>query len=249
MRLGGQGGLEEPEINLVSLIDVLFCLILFLVLTTSFNQRAALKLAGMSETVRYFQAQAESNWLARHQPDIWAATHKYLMLSGYLPEAAAAIQVENSELPLLLLRRVDERPFRLQTGAGLGILSDPGHASRHRQFRRRGALLELGQLRRQLRGQLLLARGLDRRGEERIVNQTFGSEPERRTDRDHSARERGDGDEERFLALVEAAAIALLGSRIEALGVARDARNASMACNWPRSWRPACRSRTKRGRP
>ena len=28
---------EEPEINLISLIDVLFCLILFLVLTTSFN--------------------------------------------------------------------------------------------------------------------------------------------------------------------------------------------------------------------
>ena len=44
MRLGGQGGLEDPEINLISLIDVLFCLILFLVLTTSFNQRAALKL-------------------------------------------------------------------------------------------------------------------------------------------------------------------------------------------------------------
>ena len=36
--------LDEPEINLVSLIDVLFCLILFLVLTTSFNQRAALKI-------------------------------------------------------------------------------------------------------------------------------------------------------------------------------------------------------------
>ena len=35
---------EEPEINLIPLIDVLFCLILFLVLTTSFNQRAALKL-------------------------------------------------------------------------------------------------------------------------------------------------------------------------------------------------------------
>lgn len=44
MRLGGQGGLDEPEVNLISLIDVLFCLILFLVLTTSFNQRAALKL-------------------------------------------------------------------------------------------------------------------------------------------------------------------------------------------------------------
>ena len=44
MKLGGQAMADEPEINLVSLIDVLFCLILFLVLTTSFNQRAALKL-------------------------------------------------------------------------------------------------------------------------------------------------------------------------------------------------------------
>ena len=44
MRLAAQGGLEEPEINLISLIDVLFCLILFLVLTTSFNHRNAMKL-------------------------------------------------------------------------------------------------------------------------------------------------------------------------------------------------------------
>lgn len=44
MKLGYSRELDEPEINLVSLIDVLFCLILFLVLTTSFNQRAALKL-------------------------------------------------------------------------------------------------------------------------------------------------------------------------------------------------------------
>lgn len=44
MRLGYGREIDEPEINLVSLIDVLFCLILFLVLTTSFNQRAALKL-------------------------------------------------------------------------------------------------------------------------------------------------------------------------------------------------------------
>ena len=44
MRIGTSRSLvDEPEINLISLIDVLFCLILFLVLTTSFNQRAALK--------------------------------------------------------------------------------------------------------------------------------------------------------------------------------------------------------------
>ena len=43
MRVGGERP-DEPEINLIPLIDVLFCLILFLVLTTSFNQRAALHL-------------------------------------------------------------------------------------------------------------------------------------------------------------------------------------------------------------
>ena len=44
MKIGRGQVQDEPEINLVSLIDVLFCLILFLVLTTSFNQRAALKI-------------------------------------------------------------------------------------------------------------------------------------------------------------------------------------------------------------
>ena len=46
MRLGRQGspGSDEPEINLISLIDVLFCLILFLVMTTTFTQRSVMKL-------------------------------------------------------------------------------------------------------------------------------------------------------------------------------------------------------------
>lgn len=42
------------------------------------------KLAGASETVAYLQAEAESNWLQRNQPEIWEKTHKYLLLSGYL---------------------------------------------------------------------------------------------------------------------------------------------------------------------
>ena len=44
----------------------------------------AFALVGMSETVAYFQAEAEANWIRIHQPDIWAGTHKYLLLSGYL---------------------------------------------------------------------------------------------------------------------------------------------------------------------
>lgn len=43
MRLSSGKVPDEPEINLVSLIDVVFCLIIFLVVTTTFDVRAALK--------------------------------------------------------------------------------------------------------------------------------------------------------------------------------------------------------------
>jgi len=42
------------------------------------------KLAGASETVAYLQAESESNWIQKHQPEIWQKTHKFLFLSGYL---------------------------------------------------------------------------------------------------------------------------------------------------------------------
>jgi sugar (pentulose or hexulose) kinase len=41
-------------------------------------------LTGMTETVAYLQAEAESNWIQTYQPDIWQNTSKYLFLSGYL---------------------------------------------------------------------------------------------------------------------------------------------------------------------
>ncbi|MCK6681687.1 MAG: FGGY-family carbohydrate kinase [Thermoanaerobaculia bacterium] len=44
----------------------------------------AFKLSGMSETVSYFQAEAEVNWLAAHEPEVWKATRHYVLLSGYL---------------------------------------------------------------------------------------------------------------------------------------------------------------------
>ena len=43
-----------------------------------------LKAAGMGETVRYLQSEAEVNWIRTFQPEIWDKTHKYLFLSGYL---------------------------------------------------------------------------------------------------------------------------------------------------------------------
>lgn len=44
----------------------------------------AFRLSGMTQTVKYLQAEAEANWIRTHQPQIWDRTHKYLLLSGYL---------------------------------------------------------------------------------------------------------------------------------------------------------------------
>ncbi len=45
---------------------------------------AAFALSGMTETVAYLQSEAECNWIQRNQPEIWAKTHKFLLLSGYI---------------------------------------------------------------------------------------------------------------------------------------------------------------------
>lgn len=42
------------------------------------------RLAGASETVAYLQAEAEANWIQKHQPEVWKATYKYVFLSGFL---------------------------------------------------------------------------------------------------------------------------------------------------------------------
>ena len=44
----------------------------------------AFHLSRMAETVAYFQAEAEASWIARHQPEVWRDTHKFLFLSGFL---------------------------------------------------------------------------------------------------------------------------------------------------------------------
>ena len=44
----------------------------------------ALRAVRMRSTVRYFSREAEANWIAQHQPSLWARTGKYLLLSGYL---------------------------------------------------------------------------------------------------------------------------------------------------------------------
>ena len=54
MKLSSDRTDTDPEINLISLIDVLFCLIIFLVITTTFQHRSAIRLrlpqAGVAAT-------------------------------------------------------------------------------------------------------------------------------------------------------------------------------------------------------
>ncbi|MCP4370646.1 MAG: carbohydrate kinase, partial [Deltaproteobacteria bacterium] len=42
------------------------------------------KLALLTDTIAYFQSEAEANWIKTYQPDLWKNTYKYLFLSGYL---------------------------------------------------------------------------------------------------------------------------------------------------------------------
>ncbi|MBP1704339.1 MAG: carbohydrate kinase [Chloroflexi bacterium] len=44
----------------------------------------AFRLAGVHDTVRAFQADAEANWIAANEPEAWSRTAKYLLLSGFL---------------------------------------------------------------------------------------------------------------------------------------------------------------------
>ncbi|MES2153229.1 MAG: FGGY-family carbohydrate kinase [Pseudomonadota bacterium] len=46
--------------------------------------RAAFKLARVGATIDYFCGEAEINWIKAHQPEVWARTDKFLLLSGYL---------------------------------------------------------------------------------------------------------------------------------------------------------------------
>ena len=42
------------------------------------------KTLGATSTIEYFVREAEINWIAANEPDIWKTTHKCLLLSGYL---------------------------------------------------------------------------------------------------------------------------------------------------------------------
>lgn len=54
------------------------------------------RILGLTETIRYFQAEAEANWIRTNQPDVWEKTYKYLLLSGYLTYRLTGLYVDST---------------------------------------------------------------------------------------------------------------------------------------------------------
>lgn len=108
------------------------------------------KLIGIDATVDYFRAQAEVNWVAQQQPDVWAKTHKLLLLSGFLTHRLTGRFVDSvaccvAYLPFDYKRlkwaapsdwkwqampvRREQLPELVKPGEQLGVIS--AQASRH----------------------------------------------------------------------------------------------------------------------
>ncbi|MEK1939207.1 MAG: FGGY-family carbohydrate kinase [Pseudomonas sp.] len=108
------------------------------------------KLIREEATVDYFRAQAEVNWLAQEQPELWAKTDKVLLLSGFLTHRLCGRFVDSvaccvGYLPFDYKRlkwaarrdwkwqampvRPDQLPELVKPGEHLGAIS--AEASRH----------------------------------------------------------------------------------------------------------------------
>lgn len=58
--------------------------------------KLAFGLAGATPLIAHMQRQAECNWLAQHQADVWARTDKFLFLSGWLTERMTGEYVDST---------------------------------------------------------------------------------------------------------------------------------------------------------
>ncbi len=77
---------------------------------------------GMRTTVRHFQHEAEANWIAQHQPDLWARVDKFLLLSGWLHWRLAGRMVDS------VASQVGYVPFDYKRGRWAGAHDWKWHA-------------------------------------------------------------------------------------------------------------------------
>lgn len=57
--------------------------------------KSLFRLAGASDLIRHLQVQAEANWFAQHEPQMWRETRKFLFLSGWLTQRLVGDYVDS----------------------------------------------------------------------------------------------------------------------------------------------------------
>jgi sugar (pentulose or hexulose) kinase len=56
----------------------------------------AFQLAGAADLIHHMQVQAEANWFAQHEPEMWKETRKFLFLSGWLSHRLVGDYVDSA---------------------------------------------------------------------------------------------------------------------------------------------------------
>ncbi len=109
MKLSSRANDSEPEINLTSLIDVIFVLIIFFVATTTFNQRSTMKLQLPTAQATAQAAPGEPlTVLVDAQGRYFIGENEVLKSDvGSLKEAIVAVAGQDRSMPVVL--RADAR--------------------------------------------------------------------------------------------------------------------------------------------
>lgn len=109
MRLSTRRNDEEPELNLIPLIDVIFVLIIFFVATTTFNQRSTMKLQlPTAQAVAKAELGEPLNVIVDAEGHYFIGENEVLKSDvGSLKEAIVAVAGQDRSMPVIL--RADAR--------------------------------------------------------------------------------------------------------------------------------------------
>ena len=109
MRLSTRRNDEEPELNLIPLIDVIFVLIIFFVATTTFNQRSTMKLQlPTAQAIAKAESGEPLNVIVDAEGHYFIGENEVLKSDvGSLKEAIVAVAGKDRSMPVIL--RADAR--------------------------------------------------------------------------------------------------------------------------------------------
>lgn len=109
MRLSTRRNDEEPELNLIPLIDVIFVLIIFFVATTTFNQRSTMKLQlPTAQAIAKAESGEPLNVIVDAEGHYFIGENEVLKSDvGSLKEAILAVAGQDRSMPVIL--RADAR--------------------------------------------------------------------------------------------------------------------------------------------